>query len=230
LDKGGKMDVPRVVILAAGKGTRMGSEVPKVLTPILDRPLLHHVIDFWRPYTDDFVFVVGHRKEEVISTLPKGSIYVVQEEQKGIGHALLQVEGYVGERFIVALGDCIQVGWFEEPFRFPGIGVCKTECELSKNYAVGVKRGWVYSVSEKPYCGMGTYFFTNEMFRELKTFGFPVGLEIGITEILHGMLMMGRTLYGNTFKGRYINVTTLGDIEKAEEILSESKIEEPRFG
>ncbi|MFT4823486.1 MAG: bifunctional UDP-N-acetylglucosamine pyrophosphorylase/glucosamine-1-phosphate N-acetyltransferase [Halioglobus sp.] len=82
-----------VVILAAGKGTRMKSDLPKVLHRVAGIPMLEHVVktaQFLNP--DKVHIVVGHGSEEVQEALSQYSInWVLQKEQKGTGHAVLQV-------------------------------------------------------------------------------------------------------------------------------------------
>ncbi|MFZ5557026.1 MAG: bifunctional UDP-N-acetylglucosamine diphosphorylase/glucosamine-1-phosphate N-acetyltransferase GlmU [Pseudomonadota bacterium] len=81
-----------VVILAAGKGTRMCSERAKVLHPLAGRPLAQHVIDTARRLKPDgIVLVYGHGGDEVPSALgATGLIFVKQEPQLGTGHAVQQ--------------------------------------------------------------------------------------------------------------------------------------------
>jgi bifunctional UDP-N-acetylglucosamine pyrophosphorylase / glucosamine-1-phosphate N-acetyltransferase len=82
------------VVLAAGKGTRMKSELPKVLHPLAGRPMVHWVV---RAALDAgaqrVVVVVGHGRDKVESylkqTFGEKIETVVQEEQKGTGHAVL---------------------------------------------------------------------------------------------------------------------------------------------
>ncbi len=98
------------VVLAAGKGTRMKSALPKVLHPLLGRPLLGYVlalldmIDFQRK-----VVVIGHKAEMVQSCLDSGGIsWVIQSEQLGTGHAVLMsrnaMRGFCGNVLILC-GD-----------------------------------------------------------------------------------------------------------------------------
>ena len=81
-----------VIILAAGRGTRMRSPIPKVLHPLAGRPLLAHVLDTARALNPEAVHVVvGHGADEVISTLNDTTIQFHQQvEQLGTGHAAAQ--------------------------------------------------------------------------------------------------------------------------------------------
>ena len=81
-----------VIILAAGKGTRMFSDVPKVLHPLAGAPLVQHVIATARQLEPHVVRVVyGHGGELLPKTLAKLAVdWVLQEEQKGTGHAVQQ--------------------------------------------------------------------------------------------------------------------------------------------
>ncbi len=81
-----------VVILAAGQGKRMASDLPKVLQPLAGRPLLAHVIESARTLRPDAIHVVhGHGAERVRAAFPDPDIrWVLQPEQKGTGHAVAQ--------------------------------------------------------------------------------------------------------------------------------------------
>ena len=80
------------VILAAGKGTRMKSDLPKVLHPLNNRPMVHYVIDAAQAIgSDKVVLIIGHKKELVEeSTADLNVDYAVQSPQLGTGHAVLQ--------------------------------------------------------------------------------------------------------------------------------------------
>ncbi len=83
-----------VIILAAGKGVRMNSELPKVLHPILKKPMLRYVLDAARDMEPErIVLVLGHDSElvkEAVSDCPVDT--VIQEPQLGTGHAVLCCE------------------------------------------------------------------------------------------------------------------------------------------
>lgn len=81
------------IVLAAGRGTRMKSSLYKVLHPVLDRPMVQHVVDQLQPLDlDKTVTIVGFGAEAVKETLGEQSAFVVQEEQLGTGHAVQQAE------------------------------------------------------------------------------------------------------------------------------------------
>ena len=79
------------VILAAGQGTRMKSDLPKVLHPLAGRPLVTYAVEAARALTDtEPVLVVGCGAETVRETVSNTVILVKQAEQRGTGHAVLQ--------------------------------------------------------------------------------------------------------------------------------------------
>ncbi len=92
-----------VVILAAGEGKRMKSPLPKVLQPLLGRPLLSHVIDTARELDPQAILVVyGHGGERVRSALSAGPVtWVEQAERLGTGHAVLQAMPSVPDDHLV---------------------------------------------------------------------------------------------------------------------------------
>jgi bifunctional UDP-N-acetylglucosamine pyrophosphorylase/glucosamine-1-phosphate N-acetyltransferase len=75
------------IILAAGKGTRMKSDLPKVLHTVLGKKLISYAIDSISEIKNKYV-VVGHEAEQVIESLPKNIKNIIQHEQKGTGHAV----------------------------------------------------------------------------------------------------------------------------------------------
>ncbi|HSQ40419.1 MAG TPA: NTP transferase domain-containing protein, partial [Anaerolineales bacterium] len=81
------------VLLAAGQGTRMKSDLPKVLHPLCGKPMLWHVLEALKEVTTEPpVVVVGHGAEEVTKYLGESARTVLQEPQLGTGHAAMQAE------------------------------------------------------------------------------------------------------------------------------------------
>ena len=98
-----------IVILAAGKGTRMRSDLPKVLHRLAGRPLLWHVLQTAREFTAARIHVViGHRAEEVRATFPEADVeWIIQDQQLGTGHAVAQAMPGIpdGDMVLVMYGD-----------------------------------------------------------------------------------------------------------------------------
>jgi bifunctional UDP-N-acetylglucosamine pyrophosphorylase/glucosamine-1-phosphate N-acetyltransferase len=92
-----------VIILAAGQGTRMRSAIPKVLHPLLGKPLIHYSLRAAQQATmTKPVIVIGHEANAVRQTIGEAAHLVVQEPQLGTGHAVQQVES-------ILRGDCDSV-------------------------------------------------------------------------------------------------------------------------
>lgn len=81
-----------IVILAAGMGKRMHSDLPKVLHPLAGRPLLAHVLDTARSLSPTrLVVVVGHGAERVRDAVSAPDVaFALQQQQLGTGHAVMQ--------------------------------------------------------------------------------------------------------------------------------------------
>jgi len=78
------------LILAAGKGTRMRTELPKCAFPILKKPMIEYIIENIEKSTiDETVVIVGHKKEVLEDLLGDRVTYAYQAEQLGTGHAVL---------------------------------------------------------------------------------------------------------------------------------------------
>ena len=102
-----------IVILAAGKGTRMYSAVPKVLHPLAGRPLLQHVVLAARTLDPERIVVVyGHGGEQVPQALRDDELtFVQQEPQLGTGHAVQQALPHLrAARTLVLYGDVPLIG------------------------------------------------------------------------------------------------------------------------
>ncbi len=189
----------KVVILAAGKGTRMlplTETIPKVLVEVNGKPFLYYVLrNLQQAGYKDFCLIVGYKKEKIKSFLEEYGFkakLIEQKEQLGTGHALLQAKSFVGqENFIVLGGDNL---WSIKDFKL-------INKEDKFNYISGIKvsdpKGYgvliaednfLKEIKEKPLKNYGNlinaalYKFTPEIFVELeKTKPSPRG-EIELTD------------------------------------------------
>ncbi|HSI29004.1 MAG: bifunctional UDP-N-acetylglucosamine diphosphorylase/glucosamine-1-phosphate N-acetyltransferase GlmU [Methylophilus sp.] len=98
-----------IIILAAGKGTRMQSDLPKVLHAIGGKPILHHVIDAARQLNPQKIIVVyGFGGEQVQQQTPGEDLHwILQAEQLGTGHAVQQALPALTDdgSILILLGD-----------------------------------------------------------------------------------------------------------------------------
>src|SRR5215475_13035622 len=98
-----------IVILAAGQGKRMKSDVPKVLQPLAGRPILAHVLETAKQLGADKIHVVyGYGGERVKAALASEPVnWVLQAEQLGTGHALAQAMPSIpgDHRVLMLYGD-----------------------------------------------------------------------------------------------------------------------------
>jgi bifunctional UDP-N-acetylglucosamine pyrophosphorylase/glucosamine-1-phosphate N-acetyltransferase len=86
------------VILAAGKGTRMHSKLPKVMHKVCGRPLLTYVLEAVKKAgVEKIVVVVGFGAEQVVPVAKTYGEIIYQEQQLGTAHALLQTEKVLAE-------------------------------------------------------------------------------------------------------------------------------------
>ncbi|MFQ5731674.1 MAG: NTP transferase domain-containing protein [Planctomycetaceae bacterium] len=105
------MDEPVAVVLAAGKSTRMKSELPKVIHEVCGRPMIDYVLDAARGAgVTRMVLIVGHKADEVQrATSGHGDVeFALQAEQLGTGHAVMmcreQLQNHNGPVLVLA-GD-----------------------------------------------------------------------------------------------------------------------------
>lgn len=101
----------KAVILAAGKGTRMKSNTPKVLHKIFEKPILGYVLDNSKNIVNESFVIVGHHAEEVTEFVEKNynnAKTILQSPQLGTGHAVSMVcpelENFEGQ-VIILCGD-----------------------------------------------------------------------------------------------------------------------------
>jgi bifunctional UDP-N-acetylglucosamine pyrophosphorylase / glucosamine-1-phosphate N-acetyltransferase len=104
----GAVKIPSVLIMAAGRGTRMRSQLPKVLHPLCGRPLILWPVEAAREAgAERVVVVVGREGDEVRRVLPPGVEVALQDPPAGTGDAVLSAREALGDAsdVIVLSGD-----------------------------------------------------------------------------------------------------------------------------
>ena len=98
----------KIIILAAGKGTRMKSAMPKVLHQIAGKPMLQRVIEAGSAFGGEIIVIYGHGGDDVKSQINSSVItWVEQVEQLGTGHAVQQAEAEISgdDTVLILYGD-----------------------------------------------------------------------------------------------------------------------------
>lgn len=97
------------VILAAGMGKRMGAPMPKVLCPVLGKPMINYVLDAASAVVEDICVIVGYQADKVMDHLGDRYDFAYQKEQLGTGHAVMQAEDFLmrheGGDILLLCGD-----------------------------------------------------------------------------------------------------------------------------
>ena len=103
--------VTDVVILAAGKGTRMNSDLPKPLHTLMGKPIIQYALETVLPLADnDPVLILGHGADQIIESIGENLRYAKQDELLGTGHAVQQAESLLGGK-----SDLVLVTYVDMP-------------------------------------------------------------------------------------------------------------------
>ncbi len=179
------------VVLAAGRGTRLWPFTETQAKPaikIIDRPIIHYVLDFLQVNgVRKVCVVVNHRAEDVISAVESygmKAVFVHQKEPRGTGDAVLAVEKHVGERFIVANGDVLLLS----SVVLPGNSVLLVDRPHNGEFGTPVVRnGVLVDIREKEPGSMingGVYHLRDEIFEYLEDLKLSPRGEYEITDVL----------------------------------------------
>lgn len=228
----------KCVVLCGGKGTRLfpaTADKQKTMIEVAGKPILKQIIDYWSKHTNDFIFVVHYKKEEIIDyvkTLPISSEFVELDELKNLAHGLKSAEKLLPENFVAVLGDCLVKGDFNFPSEMKqGIGVWKTNIEndIKKSYSVETDGMIARKLTEKPkklmndLCGMGVYFFNRKIFDYIdKTRPSELKGEVELTDVIQNMVYGGEIIHAVSFNGHYININGPEDLKRAEKLFGGS--------
>ncbi|MFH1142139.1 MAG: NTP transferase domain-containing protein [Candidatus Uhrbacteria bacterium] len=103
----------KVIILAAGKGKRMGAEIQKAMLPLAEKPLIGHLLDAVDSSSIDSTSIVvyGYGGEDLVEYVQDRADVALQEHQLGTAHAVMSARDQVvdSEAVLVLYGDCALV-------------------------------------------------------------------------------------------------------------------------
>jgi len=226
----------KVVILAAGKGTRMlplTETVPKVLVEVNGKPFLYYVIEnLKKAGFNEFGIVVGYMKEKVAEFLKNNQIeatLIEQESHLGTGDAVKQAKDFCGnENFIVLGGDNL---FAVEDLR--GINnndefcyVIGKEIEDPSKYGVlVVENDKLVKIIEKPkefvgnMINLGLYKFTSDIWSTLDEIKLSERGEYELTDALTILAEQGKVKV-KSMCGYWLDLGSKEDISKVESFLN----------
>jgi len=235
------------VVPAAGRGVRLrplSDPTPKPLVMINNNPLIFYVFNKIKELeVDHVIMIINHYRDKIIRFLGKNYLgvdidFVVQEKLDGIANAVKLAEPYVGKEFFVMLGDEVydtNHRGFSEFVKKEDLDcsfcMMKTEDEslLRNNYSVEMKDGKLIRLVEKPkvimnpYFGVGTYFFKRKVFDFIDNTPFsPLNNERNLTDVMQVMIDNNQRVFPFFLDGRYVNVNSIKDLEKAKLIVNQS--------
>lgn len=236
------------VVLAAGEGTRLRpltEDKPKGMVEVNEKPILTHCFEqLVELGADELVVVVGYLKERIIEHYGDEFegvpiTYAHQREQKGLAHALLTVEEYINDDFMLMLGDNIFQANLGDVVRRQqeeraDAAFLVEEVEWGEASRYGVcdtnKYGEITDVVEKPddppsnIVMTGFYTFSPAIFHACHLVQPSNRGEYEISEAIDLLIQSGRTIDAIALEGWRIDVGYPEDRDKAEERLSESNV------
>ncbi|MFW9991852.1 MAG: sugar phosphate nucleotidyltransferase [Candidatus Odinarchaeota archaeon] len=230
----------KAFILCAGKGTRLlplTESIPKPLLPLLDKPLLDHVIDMLLGAgITEFGVVIDHLKEQFYLNYPqKGYTFIEQGKQAGTGHAVQLLEEYVmkDEPFLVAAGDNLfppyHVRKLIERIKESGVDGVVSLIEMPPsriiNQMATVRLGedhQILEIKEKPasekevfslYGTAAIWVFKNSIFPAMKRSSLSSRGELEIQSGIQSLIDQGKVIKGVPLpEENYIQLTSLEDL------------------
>jgi len=225
----------KAVILAAGEGQRLEpltNRRPKPMVPIANQPLLEYVVEaVSEAGIDEVVLVVGYKRERIQTHFGDGHRwgvdieYAVQEKQLGTGHAVLQAEDRVDDKFLVLNGDRIitaelveQLVDTREETGDTVMGLTRAD-EPSEYGVVTLDGDAVVGITEKPRAAAapsdivnaGVYAFDGAAFDAIRAIDPDPAGELALTAAIEELVDRG-TVRGLRYRGLWVDVSYLWDV------------------
>lgn len=236
------MTVEKAVILAAGKGTRMGAltrEIPKPMLPVCGKPMIEHILErLAKAGVRQALIVVGHLGEKIREHLinpPLPVQFREQVERNGTARAALLARQFAaGEPFLLTFGDILC-----EPEDYRGLmrrlqgetrgvlGVIHSP-DPYQGAAVYEDQGRVVRIIEKPPRGAsttnwnsaGVYVFSPLLFDFLETVPLSPRGEYELTSAISSMIDAGHQIVMHVLERPWLDVGRPEDLERAQSLMS----------
>lgn len=234
----------QAVILAAGRGTRMGAlteSVPKPMLMVAGKSLIAHKLDALPDEVDEVIFIVGYLGQVIRDTFgseynSRRITYVEQEELNGTMGAVALAKPFITGRFIVMMGDDL---YGEEEIRTAcGTSDWVVVVEKTKSMASGGKvsvdeNDIVVRIEEGNHHGTAGLMNTNLFVLDERIFGYPMvairtangNTEYGLPQTVVGVAQDAGILLHAVYATKWIQVTAPEDLARAEALLQASGVE-----
>lgn len=229
------------VIPAAGSGTRLGpftNAIPKELLPVGEKAVIEHVVEAMRlSGIEDIAIVCSPHKHGLCDYLGSGRrfgvrlVYVMQDERRGLGDAVLSAEHVIDDSFAVVLGDN-----FFHPKSFLSelityhmdrnadatLGVAEVE-DVTRHGIIKPDGDRITDIVEKPapasafsnLGSIGIYVFTPDIFDAIRETEPGYRGEIQLTDAVKVMIDNGKRVIYRKIDGIHIDVGTPKDLMRA---------------
>jgi NDP-sugar pyrophosphorylase family protein len=230
----------KAIILAAGRGTRMGSltaDVPKPMLEAAGKPLLEHILDrMGEAGVTKVLLVVGYRREVIQEHFAGYHLdieYVVQEKLEGTGRAVALGREFAGaDACLVTFGDIVcepddYRGIIERHRHASGVLGAKWVDDPYQGAGIYEEDGVVREIIEKPPRGTSTthwnsaglYMFEPELFEYLDRLEVSPRGEYELTTAIANMIADGRRLLLYGIQGGWRDVGRPEDLSVAQDLL-----------
>jgi bifunctional UDP-N-acetylglucosamine pyrophosphorylase/glucosamine-1-phosphate N-acetyltransferase len=221
----------QLVILASGKGKRMGDlikTVPKPMLKIKGKPILEHKLNALPKEIDEIVFVIGYKGEFIMNHFKRNFngrkiIYVFQRNLNGTGAALHLAKNVLQDRFLVMMGDDLYHKRDIKKMIKHDLAVLGYEVEDITQFGIirSDKRGFLSDIVEKPkrsesrLANTGLYMLNKNFFdHDLVSIG---GGEFGLPQTLSSMAAKHKVKIEKA--SLWHPIGNQEDLKKAEEII-----------
>lgn len=231
------------VIPAAGSGTRLGpftNAIPKELLPVGEKAVIEHVVEAMKlSGIVDIAIVCSPHKHGLCDYLGSGRrfgvnlVYVMQDERRGLGDAVLAAEHVIDESFAVVLGDNFfhPKSFLAELIRYHlemgadvSLGVSEVE-DVTRHGIIKPRGDRIIDIVEKPtperafsnLGATGMYVFSPEIFDAIRETEPGYRGEIQLTDAVKVMVDRGRSVFYRKIDGIHIDVGTPADLMRANE-------------
>ncbi len=235
--------IRKAVILAAGRGTRMGdltAEIPKPMLPVQGKPLIQHILEKLEVAgLREFAVVTGYHAESILTFLRRWHrpiTFLKQEPVNGTGAAALLAREFTkGENFLLSFGDilCQPVAYIScmdalsEGERTVAVVGVKNVDDPWQGAAVYESAGRIERIVEKPPIGTsttrwnsaGVYVFRDAIYEHLAKLTPSVRGEYELTSAIESMLAAGLELRIGKMDGAWRDVGRPEDLAASERML-----------